>query len=657
MQQVIAVDFGTSRTSISRCPLDELNASPIHMDPAGLGIESAILYRPGKRPLIGSWATAEWGSLERKAHSNYTLKVHFKPEVANCALARQAAEDFFKELLILAEESYMPLWPERNRVYFGVPSEADGAFKDAILKMAKGAGFGTVDLIPEPIGALLYHISMKDISASKARRGVLVIDFGGGTCDFALLEDLNVVASWGDMHFGGRLFDDLFFQWFLEENPGSQRIMEEEGSQYFLHWYRCRQLKEDFSSFMAHHRKDKWSYSIPGYGRLEDATWEEFIHRAENYRPTKEFLDYLKSTNSSSPLLTGESIDLLLWFQELLLSGLNQNHISANRIEKVILVGGSSLWPFVPDMVQRVLKVDKNAIFRSEQPHVVISQGMSLYPALKFKNENSKVRLTRDLRRFLDENIRGKLLVPMALRVAQDISQRSATIIFEDKMRPLLNDFKDQGGSIADLERRFQREVSGSMDEIQVYIQRKLEEASKRLPYEIMEELSLWFQSAGIYFTGESHYNYLASDDILEDFQPDDRFYKEIFRSIEALIYAITATIVASICGGTGLAIITAGPIGLFIGALIGMATAVLGMAVAKERIKEIYLHPKVLRMLLTNRKINSVIEDGKRDFSKHINESIQREMSGISQDIMEEARLLIEREVSSISALSHFDF
>ena len=44
----------------------------------------------------------------------------------------------------------------------------------------------------------------------------LVVDFGGGTCDFAFMYRGMVRNSWGDMELGGRLFDDLFFQWFIK---------------------------------------------------------------------------------------------------------------------------------------------------------------------------------------------------------------------------------------------------------------------------------------------------------------------------------------------------------------------------------------------------------------------------------------------------------
>jgi molecular chaperone DnaK (HSP70) len=107
----------------------------------------------------------------------------------------------------------------------GVPSEAHGPFQTRVSQIAKEAGYGEVRLLDEPKGALLHHLWHKDFSPEEARAGILVIDFGGGTCDFAFLQSLQVSHSWGDMELGGRLFDDLFFQWLLEQNPGVLKTM------------------------------------------------------------------------------------------------------------------------------------------------------------------------------------------------------------------------------------------------------------------------------------------------------------------------------------------------------------------------------------------------------------------------------------------------
>ena len=151
------------------------------------------------------------------------------------------------------------------------------AFRTKLSQIARTAGYGDVRLMDEPKGALLHHLWHKDFSPEEARRGILVIDFGGGTCDFAFLQSLQVSHSWGDMELGGRLFDDLFFQWFLEQNPGALADMEKAGDTYYVHSYLCREVKEFFSLTMARDRFEKVSKSVGRYGSLRGMDWPSFL--------------------------------------------------------------------------------------------------------------------------------------------------------------------------------------------------------------------------------------------------------------------------------------------------------------------------------------------------------------------------------------------
>ncbi len=656
-QHIVAIDFGTSSTFISTCPVDRLMPSTIKgilPKKSEGGVETAILYRAGKEPLIGSMATEEWGNIRRMKNKDYGLKVHFKPEISTSLEARQAAIDFMGQILFLSAKNYTPLSPEQNKIYFGVPSEADDRFQNAIRDIALKAGYGEVSLIHEPIGALFYHLSRRDITASDAQKGVLVIDYGGGTCDFSFLKKATIIASWGDMHLGGRLFDDLFFQWFIDANSNAIRIMEEEKSEYFIHWYRCRELKESFSGYMSYDRSNTWTGNIPGYGSLKDITWDEFVERAREYRPTSQFLEYLKETKNQSPILSSDnSIDLFLWFRDLLISGLKENHISKNDIQKIILTGGSCLWPFVPELVQEALNINEDSIFRSEEPYEVIALGMSLEPALKRKNERAREALSEDLPRFMEENIRFKILEPLIGDLTSKISRRSAHIIFQDKVHPLLNEFRSKGGTINDLERTIAREVSSSTDSIHDYIKEQIEDAARRLPYEIMKAVADWFAKEEVYFVGESKYIYTLSRGLTDDYNFNESLDAQLFNSIEKIVYGLITVITASICGGSGLAIIMSGPIGLLIGGAIGAFIVRYGFKRAKDQIKEKNLRPSFAKILLSEKSIDRTISKGEENFSKHIEENTRRELKKVSEDVMHEARLLIEREISSISALS----
>ena len=75
---------------------------------------------------------------------------------------------------------------------------------------------------------------------------MIVVDFGGGTLDVAHVDESGFLRKpWGEPALGGRLFDDLFFRWLIDQNPGLELSPNEA---MFAWQHECRQLKENFSN-------------------------------------------------------------------------------------------------------------------------------------------------------------------------------------------------------------------------------------------------------------------------------------------------------------------------------------------------------------------------------------------------------------------------
>ena len=57
-----------------------------------------------------------------------------------------------------------------------------------VLLAASEGGFIDASPVPEPLGAMLYHLFVGDISFGAQPEYDLVLDFGGGTTDFVVLQ-------------------------------------------------------------------------------------------------------------------------------------------------------------------------------------------------------------------------------------------------------------------------------------------------------------------------------------------------------------------------------------------------------------------------------------------------------------------------------------
>jgi hypothetical protein len=235
--------------------------------------------------------------------------VHFKPDLLGDPQCAEDARLFLGALHSRCAATFLRT-PEKTATLSESPARPPGV-SAALRRLASEGGFPEISLLAEPWGAILYHLNRKDLSLTlrEATRSVLVVDFGGGTCDFALLRRGKLVSSWGDMLLGGRLLDDLFFQWYLEQQPDKREELAASGDEYIVHWHWCRECKERFSTFLASQREQgrdaaPWSAPVgPGglYGRLEGLTEGAFLERAASYTPSREFLERLRASKNRKP--------------------------------------------------------------------------------------------------------------------------------------------------------------------------------------------------------------------------------------------------------------------------------------------------------------------------------------------------------------------
>jgi hypothetical protein len=69
---VMAIDFGTANTYFCKCPDDQVSPKGVDFDGKNAGLDTAILHREGKEPLIGHTAFEEFGEATAEHNSNQT---------------------------------------------------------------------------------------------------------------------------------------------------------------------------------------------------------------------------------------------------------------------------------------------------------------------------------------------------------------------------------------------------------------------------------------------------------------------------------------------------------------------------------------------------------------------------------------------------------
>ncbi|MEZ4437060.1 MAG: Hsp70 family protein [bacterium] len=214
-----AIDLGTTNTGLSRWDRDADRARMVELQricrrpgraeplEAPRLIPSAVHLLPpesladrvarsgwlGRRVLWGRLAEVGRPALERnQGWMHPAFAESFKPllglapnrEVARLqgqgVSAREVARVFLREVVAEVKRST----GERIReLVFTVPVESYDAYRAELKAMAAAVGIGRVRFVDEPVAAAIGY----GLGLSRARR-VLVVDFGGGTLDLAVVE-------------------------------------------------------------------------------------------------------------------------------------------------------------------------------------------------------------------------------------------------------------------------------------------------------------------------------------------------------------------------------------------------------------------------------------------------------------------------------------
>jgi len=654
-QSILAIDFGTTNTYFSKCPADQISPVGIDFGTGRDGLPTAILYRGDREPLVGEPALHEYGEASDGERSQYRLRTQFKPDIVSSDEAAHAASDFLRVVVQQAQRQHIALDPAKHDVIFGVPSEAHGPFRARVSQIAAEAGYGEVRLVDEPKGALLHHLWHKDFSPEEARRGILVIDFGGGTCDFAFLQSLQVSHSWGDMELGGRLFDDLFFQWLLEQNPGALRAMEKAGDTYYVHSYLCREAKEFFSLTMARDRSERVNKSVGRYGSLRGLDWDGFLARAKSYLPSPTFVFQMESmrVRAERILQRQQPMDLIDWFRSTLSHGLTEKAVATDQISRVILAGGSSQWPFVSDVVTETLGIDRSHLMRSDRPYAVISQGLAILPALQKNFEQTREKLRRDLPRFCQVQVR-----PLAERVTNSYVAGVATDVtselFDRTIRPIVEEFREKGGSVKTLRESIAAQVQANEARFRAILDKRMHTLQRGLPGELNELLRGWFESYGL-SVGDKPITQAQRVAIgREAVQPETLdLYSGIMDTVGWFVVALATAVGASISGGGGMALVAAGPVGWIAGAVIGAVVAFLAVRYGMARAKELADTWNAPAWIVKNVLLPSRIARMRGDFQNRLKDTLQRETRALQDELESRIRQVTEKQIEGLSEVT----
>ncbi|MEK7519335.1 MAG: molecular chaperone DnaK [Patescibacteria group bacterium] len=252
-----------------------------------------------------------------------------------------------QKLKIDAEEK---LGEKVESVVITCPANFDDSQRKATKAAGEIAGFKVYQIINEPTSAaLVYGLGKKSVEK------VVVYDFGGGTFDVTVLniapDIVEVIATGGEAHLGGRDFDQRIINWIIEE------FKKEQGIDLSKDPLALQRLKE-----AAEKAKIELSSALSTEINLPFVSSDQAGPKHLLYKLSRAQFDNMAR-------------DLVERSVERTKKTLSEAKMAVKDVTEIVLVGGTTLIPLVREAVKNLFGKEPN---KSINPEEVVAMGAAI---------------------------------------------------------------------------------------------------------------------------------------------------------------------------------------------------------------------------------------------------------------------------------------
>lgn len=332
------IDLGTTNSVIAKFDQGQVE---VFKNPSGHKetLPSVVGFRK-ERILVGDKAREFLLTDPKSVVATFKRKMGTTESFAIESLGQSKTPVELSALVLKELKGFIHTGESLDAAVVTIPASFDTVQSNATKQAGQQAGIRQVVLLQEPIAASLAYANKK--SKSLKAGSWLVYDLGGGTFDVALVRiaaegELKVVDHEGDNYLGGADFDQL-----LAEKVFVPRLEREGHFENLL-----AELKS---------RTGRWN-----------ALWEKLLFQAEKAK-----VELSHATSAEVDLATkddnGEVIDAVVEITrsefeslvqplvdktvEMVRTILTRNSLQPSDLQFILMVGGSTLMPFVRKRVE-----------------------------------------------------------------------------------------------------------------------------------------------------------------------------------------------------------------------------------------------------------------------------------------------------------------
>jgi molecular chaperone DnaK len=370
------IDLGTTNSLVAKFNKGTVE---VFKNPIGFRetLPSVVGFRKD-RILVGDQARTYAEKDPKGVLSRFKRKMGTTETFPVTALGRSVTPAELSAFVLKELKTFIHTGETPEAAVITIPASFDMVQSNATKEAGHAAGFRQVVLLQEPIAAsLAYANREKNLDLKNSQW--LVYDLGGGTFDVALVRivdgELKIIDHEGDNYLGGADFDALIVEKIVVPQLEARgqftdmlAQMKDKEGRYNKLWYALLNNAEDAKIELSARTTAEINLPLSG---IEDEDGNEID-------------DCIPITRSEYEAIIKGEIDRTI---EMVKTILTRNSLRPQDLQFVLMVGGSTLTPFVRKRVEERLGIPVNT---GINPTNAVAVGAAYYAGTKALDLGSK---------------------------------------------------------------------------------------------------------------------------------------------------------------------------------------------------------------------------------------------------------------------------